>query len=130
MYVLEESLLAQLTISDAIMPAQYYEGVHARNRETDPVRRLMLAVLEDAMRCLVRDDRSNPETRKDFAEARMWIQDRRAQGPFAFETICEALGIHPDYLRRGILHWRKQFNDLSPRCLVRRSVGRTQLALS
>jgi len=25
---------------------------------------------------------------------------------FSFENICETLGINPEYLRRGLEHWR------------------------
>jgi hypothetical protein len=89
-------------------------------------KRLLLAVLEDALRCLQNyAEGRNPAHRKAFGEAETWILDRKAQGPFAFETICEALAIQPDHLREGIRQWRTQLaNGLDSRRLQRRSVCR------
>jgi hypothetical protein len=57
------------------------------------MKRLMLAVLEDALRCIQTYTESpNPVHRKAFAEAETWILDRKAQGPFAFGVICDVLG--------------------------------------
>ena len=84
----------------------------------------MLAVLEDALRCIQTYTESpNPVHRKAFAEAETWILDRKAQGPFAFDIICEVLGIQPEHLRDGIRQWRLQLsNGLDSRRLQRRSV--------
>jgi len=131
MYDPAESLLARLTIPDTLTPAQYYEGVHAHDRETDAVRGLMLAVLESALGCLARADCSSPYGRRDFAEAEMWMSDRDAQGPFAFETICETLGIPPDKFRDGIRRWRVQVSNFhTPRVLRRRPVRGSALTSS
>jgi hypothetical protein len=101
---LEESTIARLTIPDVLTPVQFYEGVRAQHPETHAMKRLMLAVLEDALRCLQTHAESrNPAHRKAFGEAEAWILDRKAHGPFAFETICEALGIQPEHLRDGIV---------------------------
>jgi hypothetical protein len=126
MYDLEESLLARLTTPDVLTPAQYYEGVRTQHSETLATRRLMLAVLEDALRCLQTHAASrNPVHRKAFGEAEIWILDRKARGLFAFETICETLAICPDHLRDGIRRWLMQLsNGLNSRRLQRRSVGR------
>ena len=90
------------------------------------MKRLMLAVLEDALRCIQTYAESpNRIHRKAFAEAETWILDRKAQGPFAFETICEALAIQPDHLRDGIRQWRTQLaNGPDSRRLQWRSVCR------
>ena len=94
MYDLAKNSLAWLTIPDVLTPVQYYEGVRTQHPETRAMKRLMLAVLEDALRCLQQThaESRNPFHRRAFAEAEIWILDRKAQGPFAFETICEALG--------------------------------------
>jgi hypothetical protein len=107
---------------------QFYEGVRAQHPETHAMKRLMLAVLEDVLRCLpTYTERRNPAHRKAFSEAETWILDRRAQGPFAFVSVCEALGIQPDHLRDGIRKWRVQLSDGSDsRRLQRRSVRRSE----
>jgi hypothetical protein len=72
----------------------------------------MLAVLQDALRCLQTYAESRkPAHRQAFGEAETWILDRRAKGPFAFVSICETLEIQPDHLREGILQWRVQLSD-------------------
>jgi hypothetical protein len=124
---IEESSLARLTIPDVLTPGQYY-GVRTQHPETHAMKRLMLAVLEDALRCLQTYTEShNPIHRKAFGEAETWILDRRAKGPFAFVSICEALGIQPDHLREGIRQWRLQLSDgRDSRRLQRRSVRRSE----
>ena len=109
---LEESSLARITIPDVLTPAQYYGGRRTSHPEMNATKRLLLAVLEDALRCLQTYAESrNPAHRKAFGEAETWILDRKAQGPFAFETICEALAIQPDHLRDGIRQWRAQLSN-------------------
>jgi len=67
-----------------------------------------------------------PIRRRMFVEAQAWISDRTARGPFAFEAICEALGIEPDRLRDGIREWYLQpSSGMNSLRLTRRSVGRS-----
>lgn len=123
MHNLEESSLARLTIPDVLTPVQYYEGVRTQHPETHGMKRLLLAVLEDALRCLTYVESRNPVHRKAFGEAETWILDCKARGPFAFVSICEALEIEPDHLRDGIRQWRTQLsNGPDSRRLQRRSV--------
>jgi hypothetical protein len=126
---LEESSLARLKIPDVLTPAQYYDGIPTQNPEANAMKRLMLAVLQDALRCLQTYAESrNPAHRQAFAEAETWILDRRAEEPFTFVSICEALAIQPDYLREGIRRWRLQLSDgLDSRGLQRRSVRRASV---
>jgi hypothetical protein len=127
---LAESTIARLTIPDVLTPVQYYEGVRAQHPETHAMKRLMLAVLEDALRCLQTHAQSRkPAHRKAFGEAETWIVDSKARGPFAFVSICEALAIQPDHLRDGIRKWRAQLSDgPDSRRLQRRSVRRSEPA--
>lgn len=66
-------------------------------------RRLMLAVLGDAVDYYRRGRRSrDPATRLLFAETRAWLESTDHRGIFSFESICAALDIDADYLRRGL----------------------------
>ena len=79
--------------------------VHRDDQETRAVKRLMSAVLSDAVRRFqAYAHAQDPAGRLRFAEAQTWILDRKAEGHFAFVTICEALGIDPDRMRDSILH--------------------------
>ena len=124
---IEESALTRLMVPDALMPGQYYEGVRRDDPSTAAIKRLMLAVLEDALRCLQTcADARTPLRRRMHFEAQTWISDHTARGPFAFETICEALGIEPNHLRDGIREWCSQLpGAMNSHRLTRRSVSRS-----
>jgi hypothetical protein len=65
-------------------------------------RRLMLAVLEDAIRTLLVAKRI-PVPLKRLRHDVAWIESSARDMPFAFESICDALGFDPSYLRRRLL---------------------------
>jgi len=66
-------------------------------------RLLLLAVLEDAIDCYRRCRRSrDPAMRLLFDETRAWVESRDHDTLFSFESLCEALDIDPDYLRRHL----------------------------
>ena len=120
---MEGSAIAGMVIPDVLTPGQYYDGVRADDACVRPVKRLMLAVLEDAMRCYQFYANSrNGANRRLFIQAEAWLMDRQADGVFSFETICETLGIEPACLREGLRRWRLQLLDgMNPRRLARRS---------
>jgi hypothetical protein len=64
-------------------------------------RALMLAVLEDAIRCL-QDRRSTPRIRELACEAAAWVAAVNDDWPFSFVNICEALDLDPDRLRTAL----------------------------
>lgn len=67
-------------------------------------RRLMLAVLEDALDTVRKyAGASDPRQRALYHHARAWFTACEAEWPFAFAPICEALGLDPDYVRAGVL---------------------------
>ena len=73
----------------------------------DPERRLMVAILEDAVSCLSKDPQRCPrQQKKSFDEAHSWINASDADGwIFSFTNVCETLGFDPSYLRRGLNRW-------------------------
>jgi hypothetical protein len=128
---LDDSLLSQLVIPDAITPKQYFEG--ARNDwAMRPIKRLMLAVLEDGLHCFqAYAGASRGSKRQIFVETEAWFAERRADGPFAFETICHTLGIDPNFMRKGLRNWRTQrINGMNPPRLARRAPVRASGPIS
>ena len=82
-----------------ILPAQV---PRASVTTLEPVKRLMLAVLERA----VVDHRTyatvpTARGRRLFTEIDAWFRSP-AGGPFDFETICQATGLDPDFVRKGL----------------------------
>ena len=69
-----------------------------------PERRLMLAVLEDAIDAYVDNvgaQRGNRRVR--FNEAANWFRSNDTEWPFSFVCICDALGIDPAVIRRMLV---------------------------
>jgi hypothetical protein len=55
-------------------------------------------------------------------EAEEWLCGNGGEGPFSFDTVCETLGVEPQFLRRGLLEWRaEQLAGIIRRPLARRS---------
>jgi hypothetical protein len=120
---LESSAITETMISDVLTRDQYYDGIRGDDPCARPIKRLLLAVLEDAMRCYqTYADSRNRAQRRLFVDAEMWLMDRRATSVFSFETVCENLGIDPSCLRAGLRRWRlQQLNGMNPSRLTRRS---------
>lgn len=103
---------ARNTYAEAVadmLPSQWYSDAKPKDPRFQGPKELMLAVLMDALRCLRGSHRSQGDARhRSLVEAEMWIADRDAQGPFAFETVCESLGLNPERLRETVGEWRQQ----------------------
>jgi len=84
-----------------VMPSQFYpqfpnEGTLAGEK------RLMLAVLADAVDILLKGDGRDGRSRRLLLETAQWIR-ADDDGPFSFVNVCETLGLNPSCLRRGLL---------------------------
>jgi len=93
---------------DTLLPAQYF-AAFAREGGLVRERRLMLAVLQDAVECyqkyaLARD----PRGRLLFEDAQEWIESGEREWAFAYENICEVLSLNAEYIRKGLSKWRQQ----------------------
>ena len=69
-------------------------------------RRLMLAVLEDALSTYIKYYGSSHVRRhREAIEVKMWADSDESDWPFSFLNICNVVGIDPDYLRGGMKKW-------------------------
>ncbi len=66
-------------------------------------RALMRAMLQDAVLCLLGEAAPAKDRSRLAAEARFWVESRSHEWVFAFESVCEALGIEPSYARTQLL---------------------------
>ena len=65
--------------------------------------RLLIAVLQDAINLYARTmGRKTHRHVEQFEEVNYWFEATGAQGLFAFENVCEILGIDTDRLRRWL----------------------------
>jgi len=98
--------LADLFAPDIILPEQFVEGVRSDSYVSGE-KALMLAVLEDGIRCFqehLRNPRSNPRLLSRQAEE--WIRAVDYDWSFSFNNVCETLGINPSALRTTLLSWK------------------------
>jgi len=87
----------------AVLQTQMSEGARW-NADTSGPRALMLAVLEDAVRCIEEGRwRSHFRARRLAAEAEAWMRCERREWPFSFVNICEVLGFDVDAMRAHLL---------------------------
>lgn len=93
---------ASLLQPDPTAPVLFFE-VFRRPKDALPEKRLMLAVLEDAViRFQKYAPMRNHREARLFYEAQDWLFDTDNEWWFSFENICAHLGLDPDYVRRGL----------------------------
>lgn len=86
---------------EVILPSQFFGAARAASER--PEKRLMLAVLQDAVATLLKHSGSNrPAGRRMVREVQQWITAREARWPFSFENICSALGFDAGAIREGL----------------------------
>jgi hypothetical protein len=70
-----------------------------------PERALLSALLFDGVQAFIAYALSTTsKERCSFVEAYRWVMDNGVEYAFSFNNVCEALGIHPDYLRYGLVN--------------------------
>ena len=74
-----------------------------------PERRLLAAILRDAIDCYMRHcfAKSRRE-KKMLQETEEWFFGSGEEGVFSFENVCEILKLAPGYIRRGLLQYKQR----------------------
>lgn len=68
--------------------------------------RLALALIEDAILTVrATDGVRTARAHRLAAEAWAWLASRDASHPFAFENVCDYLGLDPGWIRRGLTRY-------------------------
>ena len=102
-----EERVTSLFQPDTLLPEQYLDTFR-RKLYLEPEKKLMLAILEDAIACYQKNFFARDSKGKAlFQEAEEWVDEAGAANVFSFDSVCETLGLNPDYLRRGLTNWRK-----------------------
>src|SRR5262245_61637520 len=100
--------VASLFEPDTLVAVQYFGNLR-RKTLLEPEKRLMLAILEDAINCY-QDNLLSQRSRASrlFTEAEEWILNKGGDWIFSFRNICETLGFNPEYVRQGLLSWKEK----------------------
>ena len=92
------------------------ESFARRSGLPDPERSLMLAVLEDALRCFVNGGTAEGKARVLHDEARAWFESDAHDRLYDFANVCDVLGIDASWLRRQLfaLHGQRRAPATAP----------------
>ena len=104
-----DDFLARILEPDVFLPSQFY-ATGGLSRKLEGEKRLMIAVLKDAVECLekYRSSRSS-FGRTSYQNALEWVEDKSTDWLFSFANICDFLGFDPDYLREMLLKREHKF---------------------
>jgi hypothetical protein len=103
-----EEKVSSLFEPDTLVSAQYFQNFR-RKTGLQPEKRLMLAMLEDAVNCFqVHVTARSGRGKKLFNEAEEWIMIKREDWIFSFVNVCEMLGFNPEYVRQGLRRWKQK----------------------
>lgn len=92
---------------DVVLPAQFFSALS--DPRTEPERRLMVAVLEEAISAVLSGASASGEERRAAAlEAERWFASDSRSWPFAFCTLCDVLSLDVDRVRQVIAGWRQR----------------------
>jgi len=87
---------SQALVPTTVLPCQFFGP---RGAVLQPEKRLMLAVLENAVWLLLNDASAHDG---EAAEAAEWVATDATDWPFTFVNVCHALGLAPDWIRAGL----------------------------
>ena len=105
---MEEGAGAAIFAPDTLLASQYFDRVRSRAAR-DGERRLMVAVLEDAVDVYLKHaNATDPRRQELFREAEDWIEEHDVRRFYSFENICAVLDLEADYIRHGLRAWRER----------------------
>jgi len=121
----EENVFDSLFQPDTLLPVEYL-GTVCSSIHPEAEKKLMLAVLEDALTCFQNYISTRDKWEMSlFCEAEEWIFVPDDNDPlFSFDNICDSLGLNPTYVRESLLRWR--YHRLGERNQVRLRAKRYQ----
>jgi len=103
-----EEKITSLFEPDTLVSAQYFQNFR-RKTCLEPEKRLILAMLEDAVSCFqVYVTARSGKGKKLFNEAEEWIMMKHDDWIFSFGSVCEMLGFNPEYVRQGLRRWKQK----------------------
>jgi len=74
-----------------------------RDTETEPIRRLMAAVLCEAVNRFQRNlFQTSLSRRCEFVEAEFWLFKDQSKALFSFNNVCDFLSLDPEHVRRQL----------------------------
>lgn len=121
-----DDFLARILEPDVFLPSQFY-GTGSLSRKLEGEKRLMIAILKDAVECLdkYRGARSSLG-RSHYLNALEWVEDKSTEWLFSFTNICDLLGFDPDYMREVLLKRENKYVKPAPGRFVSYAIASEQ----
>jgi hypothetical protein len=91
---------------DTMLPAQFWSAL--ADPRTEPEKRLMVAVLEEAISLVVNGAARDGERGAAMREAERWLASDDRAGPFAFASICDVLDLDAGRVRQALNGWQRR----------------------
>jgi hypothetical protein len=93
---------------DTLASTHYFQNFR-RKAALEPEKRLMLSMLEDAVRSFqIYLTARRGRGKRLFNEAEEWIMMTDDQWIFSFVNVCDSLGFNPEYIRQGLRRWKQK----------------------
>jgi hypothetical protein len=99
--------------ADVLCVHEYLHVYGARPAET-PERRLMAALLREAIECYIRDCHAgNRHKKRSYREAEEWFFGGDDSDVFSLDNVCAFLNLAPGYIRRMLIDHTRQSGVLA-----------------
>jgi hypothetical protein len=109
-----DDFLAKILEPDIFLPSQFY-GTGGLSRQLEGEKRLMIAILKDAVECLDKyRAATNSSGRSHYESALAWVRDKGTDWLFSFSNICDFLGFDANYLREVLLKRENHYAKTLP----------------
>jgi hypothetical protein len=104
---MQDALINSIFQPDSLAATQFDDTMQ-RSTPLEPEKKLMLAVLEDAVMCFQDNLLTRDKKKKQlFDETELWLFEERSDRLFAFANVCQQLNLDPDYVRNGLKQWQQ-----------------------
>ena len=98
-----DDFLARILEPDIFLPSQFY-GSAGLSRQLEGEKRLMIAILKDAVECLEKYRGSRTSVGRCLYQGAIeWVEEDSTDWLFSFMNICDFLGFDPQYMRQVLL---------------------------
>lgn len=108
-----EERIGSLFQPDTLLGEDYAANFR-RKLPLEPERTLLLAILEDGVRCYQENIYASGGKRRTlFEEARDWLFSDDTEWFCSFVSVCTLLNLEPNYIRRGLRQWESRARKAS-----------------
>ena len=99
---------AQYELRPKLIRSRPFRGERRRETQTEPLRRLMSAVLCEAVDRFQRNlSQTSLYSRCEFVEAEFWLFKDQGKTLFSFNNVCDFLSLDPQHIRRQLSSSRR-----------------------